>query len=131
MGITWLSKRKTTGWTNPSASVGKLIVQLDKNRKCWQAIGLARELFNRTLGTEIGNHLNRCCDGTLQSVVWTIYMIGSKPDTAVPHIIFISRDEASRKSVEKQIKRSGILGYYPGIETGNMAMPPEFGSRRV
>ncbi|PQE16248.1 hypothetical protein CJF32_00010754 [Rutstroemia sp. NJR-2017a WRK4] len=77
-------------------------------------------------GHEIKVHLEKHSDPVLKPVTWTIYMIGRTKDTARPTIMFISKEEDSRKKIRKTVEESGILDGYLGVRLGDCSRPPDF-----
>lgn len=113
-------------WANPEESVGEFIKIIDGKKRCWKAKGRAREVFE-ILAIDIKSYSDKCIDSIPGSdwVTWSIYMIGRTPQTAVPVIMFFCEERGPRKKVHNSVKQSEILKRYPGIKSGNAALPPD------
>ncbi|OCL13032.1 hypothetical protein AOQ84DRAFT_272072, partial [Glonium stellatum] len=91
---------------------------------CWEAIGPARELFEK-LGPEIKNYLESYADPVSLDVIWSIYMIGRSEEASAPKVIFSCSDVTARKKVRKVVEESAILLGYPGIGLEDSPVPPD------
>ena len=113
-------------WANPEESVGEFIKIIDGKKRCWKAKGRARDAFE-ILAPDIKSYSDKCIDSIPGSdwVTWSIYMIGRTPQTAVPIIMFFCEERGPRKKVHNSVKQSEILKRYPGIKSGNAALPPD------
>lgn len=118
--------RNEPAWPNSEESIGEFIKMIDGKRRCWKATGRAREIFE-ILAKDIKLYADECVDSIPGShwVTWSIYMIGKSPQTAVPVLMFFCEEQGSRKKVQDCVKQSEILKKYPGIKTGNAALPPD------
>lgn len=115
-----------TAWANPEESIGEFIKMIDGKNCCWKATGRAREVFE-ILATDIKSYSDKCIDSIPGSdwVTWSIYMVGKTPQTAAPVIMFFCEERGPRRKVQDSVKQSGILKKYPGIKSGNAALPPD------
>src|ERR1700761_9303068 len=91
-------RRKKTRWPRPENSVGASIGLLHGRDHCWKAIGPARSAFEQ-LAPRIKRHLEDNLDSIPGSawVTWSIYMIGSTPETAQPTIMFFCDELQPRR----------------------------------
>ncbi|KAI9772500.1 MAG: peptide-N4-(N-acetyl-beta- glucosaminyl)asparagine amidase [Geoglossum simile] len=113
-------------WPDPKESIGDFIKLIDGKNNCWQAKGRAREAFE-DLAVDIKTHLDNNVDSIPGSdwVTWSIYMIGKTQQRAAPVVMFFCEKPRPRREAQEAIKRSGILERYPGIKSGNAALPPD------
>ncbi|KAF2873890.1 hypothetical protein BDV95DRAFT_489233 [Massariosphaeria phaeospora] len=111
-------------WPNPERSVGRFIIKIGP-KSCWEAVGHAREVF-RTIGHKIKKYLDDYSEPLPNWVTWSIYMVGSSPQTAVPTIIFCCEQESHRKEVRDTIRDSTILDPYPGVALKHLARAPDY-----
>ncbi|KAF1993618.1 hypothetical protein P154DRAFT_449771, partial [Amniculicola lignicola CBS 123094] len=111
-------------WPNPEPSVGRFIVKIGKD-SCWEAIGPARAVFV-TLGDEIKRYLDEFSEPLPVCVTWSIYMVGNRPDSATPTIIFCCDEVAQRKQVRNTVKQSGITAAYPDIALKHLPRAPDY-----
>lgn len=120
----WLGKEAL--WANPEESIGEFIKTINGKKHCWKAKGRAREVFE-ILAKDIKTYTDKCVDSIPGSnwVTWSIYMIGKTPQTAVPVVMFFCEDPGPRRNVQDSVKQSKILEGYPGIKSGNAAVPPD------
>jgi hypothetical protein len=119
-----LFQKAKSKWPDPDASVGKFCGM--KGRfSCWEAKGPAQEAFS-SLSKEIATLLERTCGPVPASshVIYDIFMVGEIPGTAIPQVMFSCRKSGPRKEAMETLKKSGILGNYPGIESGHWQFPP-------
>jgi hypothetical protein len=113
-------------WPDPEESVGDFIKLIDGKKSCWKAKGRAREVFE-ILAEDIKTYLDKCVDSIPGSdwVTWSIYLIGKAPQRAAPVVMFFCEEPRPRRKVQEVIRKSGILERYPGIKSGNAALPPD------
>jgi hypothetical protein len=113
-------------WPDPEESIGDFITLIDGKKSCWKAKGRAREAFE-ILAKDIKPYTDKCVDSIPGSdwVTWSIYMIGKTPQRAAPVVMFFCEEPRPRRKVQEVIKKSGILERYPGIKSGNAALPPD------
>ena len=115
------------GWPNPEESIGDFIKAIDGKKSCWKAKGPARDTFEILAG-DIKTYLDKCVESIPGSdwVTWSIYMIGKTPQRAAPVIMFFCEEPRPRRKVQEVIKKCKILERYPGVKSGNAALPPDF-----
>lgn len=115
-------------WPEPQQSVGDKMQfdELKKKYTCWTAKGPARQLFDEKLGPSIAKICLHYCDLGQQLSFITFCMIGKKPETAAPVIIFSCKDENTRKSLRDFVKRSLIMASdeYRSVRLGDSCYPP-------
>jgi hypothetical protein len=113
-------------WPDPTESIGDFIKLIDGKKSCWKAKGRAREAFD-VLADEIKTYLDKNVDSIPGSdwITWSIYMIGKTPQRAAPVVMFFCEEPRTRRRVQDVIKKSGILERYPGVKSGNAALPPD------
>jgi hypothetical protein len=112
------------GWPNPESSIGVWYRKMGRY-DCWEATGPAREKFVQ-LAEEIKVYLENFSDPVLDTVTWSIYMMGKSKATAKPTVMFCCREAKPRRTVRKMIDDSEIFLKYPGIKTGDSTLPPDF-----
>lgn len=113
-------KLKSPPWPNPELSLGTKCNSLG-GYECWVAIGPAQELFTR-INDAIGDLLDTRVDELEEGepvagniLTFGMYMMGSRPSTARPSLIFSCQSENPRKRALKFIRQSGILKEHPKI----------------
>jgi peptide-N4-(N-acetyl-beta-glucosaminyl)asparagine amidase len=111
-------------WPNPQKSVGRFLGRIGSNN-CWKAVGPVRTIFLR-LGQDIKQYLDKYSEPTPSWITWSIYMVGSLPEIAVPTIIFCSEDEFHRKTIRNTIRDSSILEAYAGIALKHLPRAPDY-----
>ncbi|KUL87782.1 hypothetical protein ZTR_03264 [Talaromyces verruculosus] len=119
-------KKSKTSWPDPKSSVGKFCGKKKGKYKCWRAKGPAQEAFEE-ISIEIRELLERDCGPVPSSefVHFEMFMIGEKPSTAIPHIMFACKKLGPRKEALTTILKSDILSRYTsGIELGHWDYPP-------
>jgi hypothetical protein len=119
-------KKSKTSWPDPKSSVGKFCGKKKGKYKCWRAKGPAQEAFQE-ISIEIRELLERDCGPVPSSefVHFEMFMIGEKPSTAIPHIMFACKKLGPRKEALTTIVKSDILSRYTsGIKLGHWDYPP-------
>ncbi|KAN0113144.1 Acyl transferase/acyl hydrolase/lysophospholipase [Hyaloscypha variabilis] len=114
-------RRRQSTWANPEASVGTKCEKQIGNLNCYETIGRACEEFLKVaprikalldankLDLEKGERKPR-------SIAFAIFMVGTKPSTSQPTIVFSSRSKPQRKRAKALVKKEGILADYPNIK---------------
>lgn len=135
----FLEKKRAPGNSNDStttssatnSSKDKPIGKFGSRKRCWQARGSFRNTYKQELVPQITGLLERSFAGVPGTELCTLslYMIGTDQATAIPTVLFISRNEQSRKRVRNLLKESGILEQYPEFKTEYVNNDP--GSRNV
>ena len=125
-------KRKRIPWPCPELSIGEdwcVMPGIIMSRKCWEAIGPAREIMNQ-IYTPIRNPLQKRNEylqegtSTPRVMIFSMYMIGRTAETAHPTIIFSCENKEPRKRARKIIEESRLLDDYPGVILGDSSRPP-------
>lgn len=125
-------KRKRIPWPSPELSIGEdwcVMPGLIMSRKCWEAIGPAREIMNQ-IYTPIRNLLQQRNEylqegtSTPRAIIFSMYMIGRTAETANPTIVFSCENKEPRKRARKIIEESRLLNDYPGVILGDSSRPP-------
>ncbi|KAL8992002.1 MAG: hypothetical protein Q9169_007458, partial [Polycauliona sp. 2 TL-2023] len=118
-----------TKWENPKASVGKQVAAT-RSKTIWEASGPALELFEQEIFRTIEEvleankeHLDSE-EELSHTVSFHLWMIGRKPDSAHPTIVFTSKSPGLRAKVIKVIKKDGLLTIYPGVRLKSMDRMP-------
>ncbi len=114
-----------SAWPEPTVSIGRKIGKFGSKGLCWEAVGPAREVFNK-IRPRLKEHLESGVETISSWVTWSMYMIGKTPECASPTILFCCEVPSHRKLVRNVIKESGILDKYPGIKTADAPRPPDF-----
>ncbi|KAL6709128.1 Protein png1 [Coniothyrium glycines] len=112
------------GWPNPQKSAGRFILKIGQ-LNCWEAIGPARAVFTK-LGQEIKLYLDKYSEPTPSWITWSMYMLGSTPETAIPTIIFCSADEAHRKRIRNTVRDGNLLKDYAGVALKHLPRAPDY-----
>ena len=117
-------------WPEPEKSVGKCYRDLGRGKRCWEAIGSAREVADqicediRDLLTQREEHL---CGGEKEkyNLGFGVYMVGRKKEKARPTIIVHCPSPNICKKAVELIKEKGPLGDHPSIRVGSLLRAPE------
>ncbi|KAK2616511.1 hypothetical protein QQS21_000554 [Conoideocrella luteorostrata] len=116
--------RHTDKWENPKDSMGESVGPLHGGRyHCWEAVGSARQAFTQ-LSPEIKGYLEASNIPAIDSVSWSMYMIGRTPEKAAPKLLICSTDRKARKFIRKLIKGSKIMEKHPGVGLGDISALP-------
>lgn len=116
-------------WDNPQASIGKQVAAT-RIKTIWEASGPALELFEQRIFHAIEETLNlnkEHLDSEEESshtISFHLWMVGRKPESAQPTIIFTSKSAALRTKVVKVIKEDRVLAEFPGIALKSMNRMP-------
>ncbi|QKX58028.1 uncharacterized protein TRUGW13939_05148 [Talaromyces rugulosus] len=127
--LSLFQKEKKYQWPNPESSIGKFCGTKKGKytyKRCWKAVGPAQEALSQ-VATEIDELLAEKCGPVPSSclVQFDIFMIGAKPATAVPYIMFSCTRYGPRKEALTVVQKSEILNRCPrGIELGQWDKPP-------
>lgn len=120
------SGSRQASWPEPAESTGEFLRQVD-NVKYWSATGPARrafELLSQDIEQELAPVLDSLPTDTI--FVFDVYMSGDDRATAHPVVMFICDEPAPRRHAQKIIDNRNILEGFPGMKTGNAAVPPDF-----
>lgn len=109
-------------WPNREESVGVWYRKLGKYQ-CWEVCGEARTQY-LCLANDIKEYLEKHGELVTDTVIWSAYMIGRSKSSADPTIFFCSRSSSARRTVRKEIDRSGVLDAYPWFKTADSTRPP-------
>lgn len=120
-----LTSQGSPTWPEPTVSIGRKIGRFGSKEICWEAVGPAREVFNK-ICPRLKEHLESGVETISSWVTWSMYMVGKTPEHASPTILFCCEVPAHRKLVRNVIKESDILDEYPGIRTADAPRPPDF-----
>jgi hypothetical protein len=96
-----------------------------KDDMCWDVRGEALKAYNsfsRLVWKKLENECTERPDRT--GLIISVYMIGYAPSTAVPVLVFVSKNWHAAKEAQKIVKKSGMLKRYPGFETAIMDILP-------
>jgi hypothetical protein len=76
-----------------SPPLGDPVGQIGRSKLCFDAVGEPKELYERTIETQITNYLNKHFSSVPGNdrVTLSLYMVGQSEETAVPTIIFIAK----------------------------------------
>ncbi|XP_014553876.1 hypothetical protein COCVIDRAFT_18285 [Bipolaris victoriae FI3] len=125
--------RRTRQFTSPEESVGELMARCcclkyppwQKDDLCWDVRGEALKAYNSFSRLVWKKLENECTERPDRSgLIVSVYMIGYSPSTAVPVLVFVSKNRNAAKEAQKIVKKSGILKRYPGFETAIMDLLP-------
>ncbi|EMD92010.1 hypothetical protein COCC4DRAFT_145389 [Bipolaris maydis ATCC 48331] len=125
--------RRTRQFTSPEESVGELMTRCcclknppwQKDDLCWDVRGEALKAYNSFSRLVWKKLENECTERPDRSgLIISVYMIGYSPSTAVPVLVFVSKNRNAAKEAQKIVKKSGILKRYPGFETAIMDLLP-------
>lgn len=108
---------------DPEQSVGELELELPHNVKIWEAVGRVQILYCQ-LAVKIGDYLRENNITVYGELSWGVRMVGDRPETSRPTVVFIGPEADTRKAAKRLIKSSGILKSYPGFETMDWNRPP-------
>lgn len=111
-------------WPRAQESIGRFITRIGA-QTCWEAIGPARAVY-MSLAPSIKHHLDTHSEPTSVWITWSIYMVGTISDTAVPTIIFCCELEPLRKAARNLIRDSGILKSHSNIALKHLPRAPDY-----
>ena len=110
-------------WPDLEASTGEF-KRMMGSKMCWTAIGPALDAFKRS-NVDMGKWLHQYGESSPDTVLRTIWMIGTKKSSLRPTVVFSSSDREARKKIQKSIQSSGIL-QKEQFESINCNRPPDF-----
>jgi hypothetical protein len=109
-----------------SPSLGDPVGQIGRSKLCFDAVGEPKELYERTIETQITNYLNKHFSSVPGNdrVTLSLYMVGQSEETAVPTIIFIAKSQKTRKEARKAMKDCNVLARFPAFQTEYLRRDP-------
>lgn len=114
-----------------SSKVGRKIGTIDRSGNlCWEATDSLRALFYTEIHPKIVERLDGLVGSlsTEKSIVVTLYMIGKRPNTAAPTVLFVSEDDKHSRNARRLIKECGILKRHHGWKTSQAFKDPAWGA---
>ncbi|EMD67765.1 hypothetical protein COCSADRAFT_24108 [Bipolaris sorokiniana ND90Pr] len=125
--------RRIRQFTSPEESVGELMARCcclkyppwQKDDLCLDVRGEALKAYNSFSRLVWKKLENECTERPDRSgLIISVYMIGYSPPTAIPALVFVSKNRNAAKEAQKIVKKCGILKRYPGFETAIMDLLP-------
>lgn len=109
-----------------SAPLGDPVGQIGRSKLCFDAVGEPKELYERTIETQITNYLNKHFSSVPGNdrVTLSLYMVGQSEETAVPTIIFIAKSQKTRKEARKAMKDCNVLSRFPAFQIEYLRRDP-------
>ena len=119
---------KASTWPDPEQSIGKECLSIGELR-LWLPIGPALavyELLSKDLKDLLDNHKDALKQGEPKprSISFSMWMIGAKPKSSNPTIVFSSKSLRQRAVAKALLKDSKLLDDYPGVRIKTMEWNP-------
>ena len=114
-----------------SRKVGEYIGTIGRSgNHCWEATDSLRAFFYTEIHSKIVERLDGLVGSlsTEKSIVVTLYMIGKRPNTAAPTVLFVSENDKHSRNARKLIKECGILKEHHGWKTSQAFKDPAWGA---
>ena len=110
---------KSSVWPYPEQSIGEECLRVG-GLKCWLPIGpalAAFEVLSKDLQDLLDKHKDALKQGEAKprAISFSMWMIGSKPESSNPTIVFSSRSLRQRAFAKALLKDSKLLDQYPGV----------------
>ena len=126
---TMLFNTKKAIWSDPEKSVGRPCELKFKGTECWEVIGTALDVFNK-VAPDIekllvdNQELLEQGEAKPRVVAFHMWMVGSKPSSAQPVIVFSSKSRRQRLYAKTLLEQSGLLKAYSGISIKTLDKMP-------
>ena len=119
---------KTSTWPDPEQSIGKECLSIGGLR-FWLPIGPALTVYGplcKDLKDLLDNHEAALKQGESKprSISFSMWMIGAKPKSSNPTIVFSSKSKRQRAFAKAMLKDSKLLDDYPGVRIKTMERNP-------
>jgi hypothetical protein len=87
-----------------SPPLGDPVGHIGRSRFCFDAVGEPKELYERTIETQITNYLKKHFSSVPGNdrITLSLYMVGQSEETAVATIIFIEKSQKTGKESRKR-----------------------------
>ncbi|PVI00643.1 hypothetical protein DM02DRAFT_387415 [Periconia macrospinosa] len=108
-------KDQSTRIPQKASPLGDPVGRCGRSKLCWEVKGEPKDLYERTIESQITRYLNKhfkTIPGN-DRVTLSLYMVGDRPENAVPTIVFISKSSQTRKEARKAMKDCSVLSRYP------------------
>ena len=119
---------KSSVWPDPEQSIGEECLRVG-GLKCWLPIGPALAAFE-VLSKDLQDLLDKHKDALKQgepkprAISFNMWMIGSKPESSNPTIVFSSKSLRQRAFAKALLKDSKLLDQYPGVRIKTLDRMP-------
>ncbi|KAL8701205.1 MAG: hypothetical protein Q9201_005029 [Fulgogasparrea decipioides] len=111
---------KKPSWSDPEKSTGRPCDLKFRGAECWEVTGPALDVFTKVapaITRLLADNQELLEQGEAKSrvVMFNMWMVGSKPSSAQPVVVFSSKSRRQRSYAKQLLKQSCILAEYPGI----------------
>ena len=124
-------EQKGSVWPDPEQSIGEECEECLSigGLKCWEPIGpalAAFEVLSKDLQDLLGKHKDALKQGEPmpRGISFNMWMIGSKPESSTPTIVFSSKSLRQRAFAKALLKDSKLLDQYPGVRIKTLDRMP-------
>ena len=109
-----------------SPPLGDPVGHIGPSKFCFDAVGEPKELYERTIETQITNYFNKHFSSVPGNdrITLSLYMVGQSEKTAVPTIIFVAKSQKTRKESRKAMKDRNVLSRFPAFQTEYLRRDP-------
>ncbi|KAI1325578.1 hypothetical protein F5Y16DRAFT_261179 [Xylariaceae sp. FL0255] len=93
---------------------------------CWEADGLAREIFTKDIVVQFKVCLGGCLPGSQSFIGFSLFIVGKTPERARPMDLIVSDDKPPRKEAFNILKKQKLVQTFPGFELGHCSVKAAF-----
>lgn len=127
---TTMFKRRKIEWPDPEQSIGRARPSHSTSGCCWEAIGPARDAFDKIaekIKELFQNQSDYLDEGeeTSPTFSYDIWMVGRDKSRAIPTIILGCQSSNVRDKAKTLLNESGILDSFPGINVKKTRRAPD------